>query len=326
MTDAGEKILITGGAGFIGAHLAARLAKSGADVDLLDNLSYSSFDCFLDSVVCQENVNLIQTDLSELDAMRSCRRDYTTIFHLAAIVGVESVTRKPYETLSQHALTLDRIIEFAKSLPTLRRFVFASTSEVYAGSLETIGLTFPTPTDHVLVLPDLTRRRTCYMLSKIYGEAMIHHSNLPYTIVRPHNIFGPRMGLRHVIPELLHKAHQAESGSALQVLSPDHRRTFCYIDDAVGTLISLSRLDDSEGRVLNIGTDGPEYTMYDVAKLVIETVGKDISIEHGPTTEGSPKRRQPDTSETVALVGSDRTVDLSEGVRRTYDWYKKHVF
>ena len=81
-------------------------------------------------------------------------------------------------------------------------FVFASTSEVYAGSLEHFGLPIPTPETAPLGLPDLGRPRTTYMLSKIYGEALCRHAGLPFTILRPHNLYGPRMGMAHVIPEL----------------------------------------------------------------------------------------------------------------------------
>ena len=97
---------------------------------------------------------------------------------------------------------LRNIITFGKRQENLERLIFTSTSEVYAGTLKYFSLKIPTPENTPLALTELSENRTSYMLSKIYGEALCLHSGLPVTIVRPHNFYGPRMGLSHVIPEL----------------------------------------------------------------------------------------------------------------------------
>src|SRR5690606_35207656 len=93
--------------------------------------------------------------------------------------------------------------------------------------------------------------RTSYMLSKLFGEAMLIHAGVPYTIVRPHNIYGPRMGMSHVVPQLLQKAHRAPENGSLGVLSPSHTRTFCYVDDAVEMLVRLIQCEAAANKTIN---------------------------------------------------------------------------
>jgi UDP-glucose 4-epimerase len=164
------------------------------------------------------------------------------------------------------------------------------------------------------------------MLSKLYGEAMCAHSGVPYTVVRPHNIYGPRMGLSHVVPELLKRAWESAEGEELLVYSPDHRRTFCYVDDAV-EIIALASLEaQCENVVLNVGKTQPEYTMREVGELAVATVGRELTMVDGPETPGSPARRCPDTSRTESLVATSARTDLPDGMRLTYDWYRSKVF
>jgi UDP-glucuronate decarboxylase len=176
------------------------------------------------------------------------------------------------------------------------------------------------------VVPPRERPRTSYMLSKLYGEALCLSSGVPVTIVRPHNFYGPRMGMSHVIPELLSRAHATPDGGSLEVYSVDHRRTFCFIDDAVELVLRAALAPEGEGRVLNAGVQEPEWTIGEVAEIVCRTVGRRLEIVPLPATPGSPLRRAPDLSEIRALTGYTPTVGLEEGVRRTYDWYRANVF
>ena len=107
-----------------------------------------------------------------------------------------------------------------------------SSSEIYAGTLEYYGLKFPTKESTPITISNILNKRTTYMLSKIHGEVhCINKKKLPYIIVRPHNIYGPRMGYAHVIPELIKKIKR--QSKTIFIKSPNHGRTFCYIDDAV---------------------------------------------------------------------------------------------
>jgi nucleoside-diphosphate-sugar epimerase len=318
--------MITGGAGFIGYHLARHLVDSGWRVDLVDSFARGAEDQALAEVAAMTDVRLLERDLTDRGALVDLDDDYTHVFHLAAIVGVSHVMNRPYEVLRDNAAMLTQAIEFARTQPRLERFLFASTSEVYAGTLRRDGGPIPTPEDVPLTLPDLAHARTCYLLSKIYGEATCHHAAIPFTIFRPHNVYGPRMGLSHVVPELLERAHAAPDGGTLEVYSVDHQRTFCYVEDAVAILARAAEAPGCEGETLNVGSEAPEVAIGELARMLVGIVGKSLEIAPGPDTPGSPQRRCPDMAKTTRLTGYRAAVDLETGIRRTYEWYRAHVF
>ena len=190
--------LVTGGGGFIGSHLARRLLDDGWSVDLLDDFSRGANDADLRALVERPEVRLVERDLREPGALDGLG-PYELVFHFAAILGVANVLERPYETLRDNTALLVSVLEWARAQNTPPRLVFTSTSEVYAGTLEEGLLTVPTPEGAPIVVPPRERPRTSYMLSKLYGEALCLSSGVPVTIVRPHNFYGPRMGMsRHV--------------------------------------------------------------------------------------------------------------------------------
>lgn len=321
-----SRALVTGGCGFIGSHLCRRLVAEGWHVDLVDDFSRAVDDDDLRALIGRPEVTVVERDLREPDALSGVGTEADVIFHLAAILGVAKVLERPYEVLrDNNALTMN-LLEHARNLDAAPRFVFASTSEIYAGTLEHGGLTVPTPEDSPIVVPPRERPRTSYMLSKLYGEALCISSGVPFTVIRPHNFYGPRMGLSHVVPELLKRTHEARDGDELEVYSVDHRRTFCYIDDAVELLFRAAIEPACEGQTLNAGVQEPEISIGDLAEIVIETVGRDLTVAPLPATAGSPVRRAPDLSRAFELTGYRPSVDVREGVRRTYEWYRERVF
>lgn len=321
------KTLIIGGGGFIGAHLARSLAGAGEPVDVLDNFSRGVRDHFLQEVTAKPSVRLIDADILNPTTLSLLGDDYTVIYQLAAIIGVRHVLERPYEVLYKNVVIQANAIELAKRQKSLDRFVFTSTSEVYAGSLLHMDMPIPTPENFPLALTDLAHPRTSYMLSKIYGEAMCQQSSLPFTIVRPHNVYGPRMGLVHVLPELIMKARSLPQGGQLEVASVEHCRAFCYIDDAVEMLRRLATASKAAGGTFNLGNEGQETTIGDVARIVLLMIGRtDLEIVPLPETPGSQARRCPDMAQTIAVTGFRPTIDLAEGTLRTYKWYIDNVF
>jgi UDP-glucuronate decarboxylase len=320
------KALVTGGAGFIGLHLSRRLVEEGYEVTLVDDLSRGGRDDAVASLSSSGPVRLVRRDLSDPEALADVGRDYDLIFHLAAIVGVHHVLERPYAVLRENVAMLLPALACAQQQRSLGRFVFASTSEVYAGSLELGTLPIPTPESAPIALPDVGLPRTSYMLSKLYGEALSQQAGVPFTIVRPHNVYGPRMGLAHVIPELLQRAHDAPEGGDLEVFSTDHTRTFCYVSDAVEMIWRAAVAEEGEGRTLNVGNQSPEVSIGELAALVADVVGKELRIVPRPATPGSPARRCPDMTETRRLTAYTPEIDLRTGVQLTYVWYAPNVF
>jgi UDP-glucose 4-epimerase len=321
-----SRALITGGGGFIGAHLAASLADRGYSVDLFDDLSRGRLDRDLERLVGRDGVRLMRRDLLDPEALAELDHDYGLIFHLAAIVGVANVLDDPIRVLRRNLELVIAALDFAARQEELQRFLFASTSEVYAGSLELAELPVPTPEDVPLILPDLGRPRTSYMLSKLYGEALCLQSRLPMTVFRPHNVYGPRMGLAHVIPELLQRAHVAADGDSLPVYSVDHRRTFCHVSDAVEMIVRAAEAPAAVGETLNVGSQEPEVRIGELAELIIRVVGRELEVQPLPPHPGSPERRCPEMSKTAGLTGYRPAVGLEDGVRDTYAWYRENDF
>jgi UDP-glucose 4-epimerase len=320
-----RRALITGGAGFIGLHLAAHLVSRGYQMDLLDNFSRGRRDADLEEQSARPGVRLLSVDLLG-DSLASLGSDYTHIFHLAAILGVANVERRPLAVLRDNQRMLFAALDLAARQARLERFVFASTSEVYQGSLEHLQLAIPTPESSTLALPDLARPRSSYMLSKIYGEALCHHSGLPVTVLRPHNVYGPRMGMAHVIPELLARAERLEDGARFPVYAVDHTRTFCFVGDAVEMIARSAEAPACAGEVLNIGAASPEVTMGELARQVGDTVGRRLTIDPLPAPPGSPTRRCPDMTKTTRLTGWAAQVSLADGLAVTYRWYRQQGF
>jgi UDP-glucose 4-epimerase len=252
--------------------------------------------------------------------------DYDAIFHFAALLGVANVILRPYDTLTLNVALTVEALRLARRQAGLKSFVFASTSEVYAGSHLAALLQFPTAEDSVIALPPLTAPRTSYMLSKLYGEALVLQSGVPAVIVRPHNVYGPRMGTEHVVPELMKRMREAGSGADLPIYSPGHSRTFCYVDDAVELIVRLASSPAAVGQAWNIGTESPEYTVMRVAEVVRGAVGADVRLVEGEETPGSPTRRCPSMTRTNEVTGYFTRTSLEEGVALTYSWYRQHVF
>lgn len=321
-----KKILITGGAGFIGYHLAKKLANDDYNVTILDNFQRGVKDEFLINLNQKNNVKIINVDLCNEINIKEIGLDYDLIFHFAAIIGVQNVLKVPYEVLTKNIVMLINMINFAKHQKALRRFVFTSTSEVYSGTLKYFGMKIPTPEYTPLTVNDLKHPRTSYMLSKIYGEAILRQSKIPFTIVRPHNIYGPRMGMSHVIPELLNKARKLNDGENLEVFSVNHKRTFCYIDDAINMIKLLSESDGAINEEFNVGNEYPEITIKELAENIINIVGKKLIITPLEDTVNSPKRRCPDMKKTTDCINYKGKISLQEGVKKTYEWYKKNIF
>ncbi len=320
------KVLIIGGAGFIGLSLARLLNKKNFKVDILDSFSRGKKDKELIFFLDKNKGKLIEKDLNKLEVNEQMSDDYDFIFHFAAILGVNNVILSPYKVLEDNVKLTTQAISIAKKQKDLKCFIFASTSEVYAGTLRHGLLKIPTEEKSILALSELDNPRTSYMLSKIYGESLCIHSKLPYLILRPHNIYGPRMGMSHVIPQLMRKIYNLENGKDLEVFSPLHTRTFCFIDTAIEQIFNLVMNKDTINQAFNIGLESPEIKIIELARKIIFVTKREAKIKHMENTIGSPSRRCPSMKNTFNFMKNINTISLDQGLDITFRWYKENKY
>ncbi len=321
-------ILITGGAGFIGLAITTQLARNTANhITLVDNFSRGKEDADLQAVLSLPNVTFVQGDLTDAAFFQTLPMNFDYIYHLAAVIGVRNVLENPDKVLFVNAISTLYLYEYAKKLPNLKRILFSSTSEIYAGTMKHFGVPVPTPETVPLALDDIASPRTTYMLSKMYGESIGFNYaakyGIPTTIVRYHNVYGPRMGFLHVVPEMFIKIRDAAAnGMALDVFSPTHTRAFCYIEDAVNATILCCESERTNGEIVNIGNASEEVSIKEVVLKIAGILGATITTNDQPDTPGSPARRCPDMSKLKELTGFAPSVSLESGIRRTFEWYK----
>ncbi len=318
-----NKYLITGGAGFIGYHLAKSLSENGNLVHVVDNLARFDMDDEFSNLVDRDNVEFFKADLTDNDWHFEIDDNYDQVFHLAAIVGVSAVENHPEKVISINTEALLNVLDWVSSGNT-DKFLFASTSEVYAWTRKFYDLPIPTPEDIPLSITDISKSRATYALSKIHGEAATYHfcedADMPFVITRFHNIYGPRMGMRHVIPEVYKRVYQGED--PVDVYSPSHSRAFCYIDDAIKALRLLTAKDVPNG-VYNVGNDEEEVQISSLAKLILEVADKSgMDLSFIESNGNGIKRRCPDISKLKNETGYQPQVSLKEGLQRTIDWYR----
>lgn len=317
-----KNVLITGGAGFIGFHLAKKLLREGYTVDLLDNFNRGVLDEDLKKELKNKKLKLIKFNLIDNKIIDKLKSNYNFIFHLAAIVGVKNVVNQPFDVLDKNVIMTLNAIKIAKKQKKLNKFFYASTSEVYSKSYKIDNFRIPTPENIPLLLENLNEKRSTYFISKIYGECMVHQSKLPFVIFRPHNIFGPRMGMSHVIPELLKKFEKANR--KIIVYSPHHTRSFCYINDAIDQLYLLTNNKNSLNKTYNIGNHKDEITIKKLSYLIKNYLKKkNVKIEFKSDDYNSPIRRCPSMREMNKLKKLTY-INILDGISITYFWYKKN--
>ena len=321
-----SKILITGAAGFVGFHLAKRLSESNNELVLVDNLSRGKMDDEFSALITRQNIQFINGDITDIDFFANLKDGFNYIYHLAAVIGVKNVMNEPEKVLYVNALSTLYLLEWLKH-KEIKRVLFSSTSETYSGTMKEYGVPIPTPENVNLTIADIFSPRTTYALSKIFGEScFINYSrkyNIPYTIFRLHNIYGPRMGFTHVIPELITKA--IKSQKELDVFSVKQTRAFCYIDDAINAILLCAGKKNTVGEIINIGNPKEEIEICKLADIIIKTIGKELAINPLENISGSPDRRCPDISKLVNLTGFDPKIELKEGIGLTYNWYKRRL-
>ncbi|MBI4224895.1 MAG: NAD-dependent epimerase/dehydratase family protein [Candidatus Sungbacteria bacterium] len=324
-----SKILITGGTGFIGYHLAKRLVGQEHEVVLADNFFRSERDADLIALLEQPNIKLIEADLTDPALWDALGTGYDYVYHLVGINGTKLFYEIPHEVLRIGVTTTLNALDWfrTKNNQPNAKILYTSSNEAYAGALDAFGkLLIPTPENVPLVIADPYNPRWSYAGQKLIGELLFIHYAKAYgfrmSIVRPHNFYGPREGYLHVIPEIIERIH--EQPDPFPIFGADTTRSFCYIDDAVEAIQTVMESDKTDNGTYHIGTH--EETLI---KNLIENLftlmnwhPKELDIQNSP--EGSVKRRLADVSKIKADIGWEAKIGLEEGLRKTIEWYTAH--
>jgi UDP-glucose 4-epimerase len=318
------RVFITGGAGFVGSHLAEALLARGDEVSVLDNLSTGSIDNitqlkaherFSYTIDAIENEPLVAELIDRADV----------VVHLAAAVGVKLIVERPVHTIETNVHGTEVVLRHANKKKKL--VVIASTSEVYGKSAAV-----PFAEDADLVLGPTSKHRWAYACSKLIDEflalAYWKEKKLPVVIVRLFNTVGPRQTGQYgmVIPNFV---RQALAGRPITVFGDGTQsRSFTYVGDVVNALIALINEPRAIGQVFNIGNTN-EITIGDLAEKVKGMTGSPSKIVRIPYDEAYESgfedmpRRVPDISKVHQLVGYQPTVELDETLRRVIEYYRQ---
>lgn len=325
------KILITGGAGFIGYHLSVYLLKNtDAELVLIDNFVRGKQDAALDALQANPRVTFMEIDLTNQNNYEKLGSGYDHVYHLAAINGTKNFYEIPHEVLRINMQTLEFMLEWFRTKNSEGKFLFTSSNEAYAGALDSFHqLPIPTPENVPLVISDTYNPRWTYAATKLIGELFVIHYAAQYkfraVIVRPHNFYGPRAGKDHVIPEFSLRINKKEDPFVIS--GANNTRSFCYIDDAVRAMAELMKSDTTNNHpieTVHIGTT-EETMIQDLAERLFTISGwKPTKVEIKSAPEGSVLRRLPDISKIEKLIGWKPEVNLDEGLKRTYEWYTQN--
>lgn len=310
------KILVTGGAGFIGSALVKRLVSEGHNVRVMDDYSRGIPGRLLE---LEGKVEMTQGDVRVEAEVDRAIAGMEIVYHLAAVNGTENFYHHPDRVLEVSVKgtmhTMDAAIRHG-----CRRYLLASSSEVYQTPTHV-----PTQEHERIIVPDVLNPRFSYSGGKIIGELLAVHylarRGVEAVIFRPHNIYGPDMGNEHVVPQFiarllaLKQEHGADSVLPFPIQGDgSETRAFCFIDDAVNGILRMAEAGTS-GEIYHLGTQ-EEVTIADVAHAIAQAMGLSIQLQPGELLAGSTPRRCPDITKLRAL-GYEPLVGLQEGIKRT---------
>ena len=305
------RVFITGGAGFIGSHLADHYVAAGDQVTILDNFSTGSKSnvAHLDG-----KIKTVDGDIRNVELVESLTKDADLVLHMAAALGVNTILESPLESMSTNIVGSEVVLNAAAKFS--KRIIIASTSEIYGKNPKQPQ---SETDDRVVGAPQ--KIRWTYSDAKAIEEAMafaLHQEKkLPVTTVRLFNTVGPRQTGRYgmVVPRFVHAAIRNESitiyGDGTQ------SRVFCHVADAVQAIATIAAADSTIGDVYNVGGTG-EVTIKQLADQVLAVTGSQSPITYTPYSEAYPagfediQRRVPDISKIKSAINWAPTKDLQQ--------------
>jgi UDP-glucose 4-epimerase len=316
------RVLITGGAGFLGSHLADAFVARGDEVYVLDTGSIAKVRHLLD----EPRFHYVHDTVFNLELLDSLVSKADLVYHLAAVVGVEHYVADPYETLNVNVNGTQNVLKAAYKYS--RKVVFSSTSEIYGRNPKV-----PWREDDDRVLGATTIDRWCYSTSKAVGEHFCfayQKLGLPVSVVRYFNVYGPRLDRVDVGRLFTIFMGQLLRGADLTVIGDGSQtRCFTFVSDAVAATVAAGLRSAADGHAINIGVD-VETSVLSFAELMLELFGsrrskiRFVTQEeiYGKSYEDIP-RRVPDNTKMRKLLGVEPKVSLREGTALAMDWFRQ---
>jgi UDP-glucose 4-epimerase len=313
-----KKVIITGGSGFIGSYLVKKFLKEGYSVSVVDNLLRGNLSRLAS---CKNEINLLDLDVRDEVSLKKVFKNTDLVVHLAAINGTENFYEHPELVLDVGILGAISVIKACResNVPDL---IFASSAEVYQ-SAEII------PTDETvpLTLPNSFSPRFSYGGSKIASELIAFNYGRDHfrklQIFRPHNIYGPDMGWKHVIPNFIVKAlnlkDQKFNKKKFEIEGDGSQtRAFCYVEDVVDGILTMYKFGENN-EIYHIGNDS-EISIENLANKVCKALSVEPNFSYINKYDDGPKSRCPDINK-IRKIGYIPKIDLEEGLKETINWY-----
>lgn len=314
-----KSVLITGSGGFLGSHLTEFLVKEGVNVKAF--VRYNSRNDWgllnlLDKEII-ENIEIISGDLKDIDTINRISKNIDIIFHLGSIISIPYSYLNPREVIETNVIGTLNVLSAAKN-NNVEKIVHTSTSEVY-GTAQYV----PIDENHPLV------GQSPYSASKIaadkIAESFYLSYNLPITIVRPFNTYGPRQSARAVIPTII---SQALTQKRILMGSLKTTRDYTFVEDTIRGFVMMAESDKSVGEVVNIGSNF-EIPIGELAKKIISLINGDNYIKIDPTRirpeKSEVKRLRCNNEKAKKILQWEPIISLEEGLKETIDYISSHI-
>lgn len=313
------RILITGGAGFIGTALAERLVDNNEVILLDTNFDNNAFA--FSKLKNHKNIETANIDILDASKLREVTKDIQIIIHMAARLGVHEVIQNASYTLDVNYIGTSNLLKAVLLNSSCKRFVFFSTSEIFGSNA------FNVVENGSSVLHSIQDARWCYCLSKLAAEHLAfsyyREKGLPVVVIRPFNIFGPRRIGENVIRKFILNALKNKDltvyGDGTQI------RAWCYIDDFCDALLKSIEAKEVIGEAFNIGNPNNIVTAYELAKKIIRLCNSKSRVVFERPDFIDIDIRVPSIAKARDILGFAPKVDLDEGLSRTIEWFKEHL-
>ena len=321
-----KKVLLLGGAGFIGFNITKYLAENrNYSLTIADNFARGREDASFTELVEKHQIKVVTGDFTQPETFQQLDDQYDQVYMLASVVGVDNANSIPHEIIRINTALIFNTLEWIRR-NKIGKVLFTSTSECYAGTIDAFGYVTPTPEEVPLCIQDIGHPRFTYAVTKMLGESgFLNYSRIlgfEATIVRYHNVYGPRMGFKHVIPHLVVRFRKGET--PFKVYGHDQTRAFCFISDAVlGTVLAMEE-PGTNREIYHIGTQ-EEITIGELIHYAGDLMEFTGDYENAPTYPGSVSRRCPDITKARTQLGFEPQVNWKDGLKQTVDWYNQYL-